>query len=157
MSDLDLSALEAWLAARWPEGQGLQTQRISGGQSNPTFFITWGATRLVLRKKPVGPILPGAHAIEREFRVLRALADTGVPVPQALYLEEDASILGTPFYVMERLEGRVFSDCTLPGMTPKERRAIYLDMARTLARLHAVRPDDVGLGDLVKPGCYFSR
>jgi aminoglycoside phosphotransferase (APT) family kinase protein len=157
MNDLDLIALEAWLAARWPEGQGLQTQRISGGQSNPTFFVTWGDTRLVLRKKPVGPILPGAHAIEREFRVLQALADTGVPVPKALYLEGDSSILGTPFYLMERLEGRVFSDCTLPGMTPEERRAIYLDMARTLARLHAVRPDDVGLGDFGKPGGYFAR
>jgi aminoglycoside phosphotransferase (APT) family kinase protein len=157
MSDLDLVALEAWLRARWPEGQDLQTLRISGGQSNPTWFVTWGATRLVLRQKPAGPILPGAHAIEREFRVLRALAQTGVPVPRALYLEEDASILGTPFYVMERLDGRVFSDCTLPGMTPEDRREIYLDMARTLARLHAVRPDQVGLGDFGKPGGYFAR
>lgn len=157
MSDLDLTALEGWLTARWPEGHDLQTQQISGGQSNPTFFVTWGGVRLVLRKKPAGPILPGAHAIEREFCVLRALADTGVPVPKALYLEEDASILGTPFYVMERLEGRVFSDCTLPGMTGAERRAIYLDMARTLARLHAVRPDQVGLGDFGKPGGYFAR
>ena len=152
MSDLDVTALEAWLSAHWPDGQDLQTQRISGGQSNPTFFVTWGDTRLVLRKKPAGPILPGAHAIEREFRVLRALQDTGVPVPRALALEEDASILGTPFYVMERLEGRVFSDCTLPGMTPDDRREIYLDMARTLARLHAVRPELVGLDGFGKPG-----
>lgn len=157
MTDLDLTALEAWLTDRWPDGQDLQTQRISGGQSNPTWFVTWGRTRLVLRKKPAGPILPGAHAIEREFRVLRALADTGVPVPPVLYLEEDASILGTPFYVMERLEGRVFSDCTLPGMSPAARREIYLDMARTLARLHAVRPDQVGLEGFGKPGDYFAR
>lgn len=157
MSDLDLTALAAWLVEKWPDGADLQTQRISGGQSNPTFFVTWGDRRLVLRKKPGGPILPGAHAIEREFRVLRALADTGVPVPRALYLEEDASILGTPFYVMERLEGRVFSDCTLPGMTKDERREIYLDMARTLARLHSVRPDQVGLADFGKPGGYFAR
>ena len=157
MSDLDLAALETWLRARWPDGQDVQTRRISGGQSNPTWFVTWGATRLVLRQKPAGPILPGAHAIEREFRVLRALAQTGVPVPRALYLEEDASILGTPFYVMERLDGRVFSDCTLPGMTPEDRREIYLDMARTLARLHAVRPDQVGLSDFGKPGNYFAR
>lgn len=157
MSDLDPNALEAWLTARWPQGYDLQTQRISGGQSNPTFFVTWGATRLVLRKKPARLILPGAHAIEREFRVLRALAGTGVPVPQALYLEEDASILGTPFYVMERLEGRVFSDCTLPGMKKAERRAIYLDMARTLAKLHAVQPDQAGLADFGRPGGYFAR
>ncbi len=157
MSDLDLGALEAWLKGKWPEGRDLHIQRISGGQSNPTFFVTWGQARLVLRKKPAGPILPGAHAIEREFRVLRALADTGVPVPRALYLEEDDGILGTPFYVMERLEGRVFSDCALPGMTPEARREIYLDMARTLARLHAVRPDQVGLEGFGKPGGYFAR
>ncbi|WP_372921659.1 phosphotransferase family protein [Roseovarius sp.] len=157
MNDLDLTALETWLSQKWPEGSVLQTQRISGGQSNPTWFVTWGDKQLVLRKKPAGPILPGAHAIEREFRVLRALAQTDVPVPPALYLEEDAGILGTPFYVMERLEGRVFSDCTLPGLKPETRRAIYLDMARTLARLHVVRPDQVGLGDYGKPGNYFAR
>jgi len=157
MSDLDLTALETWLSRTWPEGRDLAVQRISGGQSNPTWFVTWGDTRLVLRKKPAGPILQGAHAIEREFRVLRALAQTAVPVPPVLHLEEDASILGTPFYVMERLEGRVFSDCTLPDLTPADRREIYLDMARTLARLHSVRPDQVGLSDFGKPGDYFAR
>lgn len=157
MTDLDISALQAWLSAKWPEGHDLETQRISGGQSNPTWFVTWGTTRLVLRKKPSGPILQGAHAIEREFRVLRALAGTDVPVPPVICLEEDASILGTPFYVMERLEGRVFSDCALPDLPPADRRAIYLDMARTLARLHAVRPEQVGLSDFGKPGDYFAR
>lgn len=157
MSDLDLAALEEWLRATWPDGHDLHCARISGGQSNPTFFVTWGPHRLVLRKKPDGPILPGAHAIEREFRVLRALHGTGVPVPRALHLIEDAGILGTPFYVMERLEGRVFSDCSLPGMTPEARHEIYLDTARTLARLHAVRPDQVGLDGFGKPGNYFAR
>ncbi|APX90817.1 phosphotransferase family protein [Brevirhabdus pacifica] len=156
MSDLDLAALKTWLADRMP-GNDLGTERIGGGQSNPTWYVDWGRARMVLRKKPAGPILPGAHAIEREFRVLRALEGSEVPVPRALWLEEDAAILGTPFYLMERLEGRVFSDCALPGLAPAERREIYLDMARTLARLHAVRPEAVGLGDFGKPGNYFER
>lgn len=154
---INIAALAEWLAARLP-GTGVPNlTRIGGGQSNPTWFVDWGSARLVLRKKPEGPILPGAHAVEREFRVLRALAETDVPVPRALWLEEDASILGTPFYVMERLEGRVFSDTALPGVAPEDRRAMYLDMARVLARLHAVRPEDVGLSDFGKPGNYFAR
>lgn len=154
---LDTGALADWLGKRLP-GEGLPAlQRIGGGQSNPTFFVDWGGARFVLRKKPEGPILPGAHAIEREFRVLRALEGTEVPVPRALWLEEDAGILGTPFYVMERLEGRVFEDTNLPGVNPADRRAMYLDMARTLARLHAVRPEAVGLGDYGKQGNYFAR
>ena len=157
MSDLDLPALDAWLTEKLPGESGLSAERISGGQSNPTWFVTFGSTRLVLRKKPAGPILKGAHAVEREFRVQKALEATDVPVPKALWLEEDDGILGTPFYVMERLDGRVFSDCRLPGMTPDDRRAIYLEMARTLARLHAVRPDAIGLGDYGKPGNYFER
>lgn len=156
-TELDTGALAAWLSARLP-GTGLpHLTRIGGGQSNPTWFVDWGDARLVLRKKPAGPILPGAHAVEREFRVMRALAATDVPVPRVLWLEEDASILGTPFYVMERLEGRVFADTALPGVTPADRRAMYLDMARVLARLHAVRPADVGLSDFGKPGNYFAR
>ncbi|MBF9046934.1 phosphotransferase [Rhodobacterales bacterium LSUCC0031] len=157
MTELDAGALGAWLSARLP-GTGLpRLTRIGGGQSNPTWFVDWGSARLVLRKKPDGPILPGAHAVEREFRVMRALAETDVPVPRALWLEEDTSILGTPFYVMERLEGRVFSDTALPGVTPEDRRAMYLDMARVLARLHAVRPQELGLSDFGKPGNYFAR
>ena len=155
--EIDAAALATWLAARLP-GAGLPgLSRIGGGQSNPTWFVDWGGARLVLRKKPEGPILPGAHAVEREFRVLSALWNTNVPVPRALWLEEDATILGTPFYVMERLEGRVFADTTLPGVTPDDRQAMYRDMARVLARLHAVRPADVGLSDFGKPGNYFAR
>lgn len=157
MSGLDLAALTGWLEARLPGQSGLSLEQISGGQSNPTWFVTFGDRRMVLRKKPAGPILPGAHAIEREYRVLRALAGTDVPVPPVLWLEEDVSILGTPFYVMERLEGRVFSDCALPGLSPTDRREMYLDMARTLARLHSVRPEAVGLGDYGRPGNYFER
>jgi aminoglycoside phosphotransferase (APT) family kinase protein len=157
MSDLDLSALESWLKSKLPDGGDLKTERIGGGQSNPTWFVDWGPQRMVLRKKPDGDILPGAHAIEREFRVMHALGQTDVPVPKVLWLEEDATILGTPFYVMERVEGRVFSDCTLPGVSAEDRRAMYLDLAATLARMHNVRPDAVGLGDYGKPGDYFKR
>ncbi|XDA99012.1 phosphotransferase family protein [Sulfitobacter sp. LCG007] len=157
MDDLDLVALEAWLRRRTP-GSGVPcVERIGGGQSNPTWFVDWGGMRMVLRKKPAGDILPGAHAVEREFRVMRALEPTDVPVPRTLWLEEDSRVLGTPFYLMERVEGRVFSDCTLPGLTPEERREMYLDFARTLARLHAVRPEDVDLRDFGRPGDYFSR
>jgi aminoglycoside phosphotransferase (APT) family kinase protein len=157
MSGLDVPALAQWLAKRLPGEGAPGLQRIGGGQSNPTWFLEWGAARLVLRKKPEGPILPGAHAIEREFRVLRALEPTDVPVPRVLWLEEDASILGTPFYVMERLDGRVFDDASLPGVAAADRREMYLDMARTLARLHSVRPDAVGLADYGRPGNYFER
>lgn len=154
---VDPETLGRWLAAR-ADGSGAPSlRRIGGGQSNPTWFVDWAGRALVLRKKPEGPIQPGAHAVEREFRVLRALARTDVPVPRALWLEEDAAVLGTPFYVMERLEGRVFDDGSLPGVTPEDRRAMYLDMARVLARLHAVRPDAVGLADYGRPGNYFER
>ena len=156
MSELDLAALERWLDARAPGGAP-RVRRIGGGQSNPTWFVDRGAARYVLRRKPAGPILPGAHAVEREFRVMRALSGTDVPVPRVLWLEEDPGILGTPFYVMERVEGRIFTDATLPGLTPQDRRAVYLDMARTLARLHAVPPEAVGLGDFGRPGNYFER
>ena len=157
MSALNEAALAGWLSVKLPDGGDLRSERIGGGQSNPTWFVNWGDHRLVLRRKPDGEILKGAHAVEREFRVQRALEASDVPVPRALWLEEDASILGTPFYVMDRLDGRVFSDASLPGMAPDERREIYLDMARTLARLHAVNPDEIGLGDFGRPGNYFER
>ncbi len=156
--NLDRHALGRWLQNHFPEpGAALRFEPISGGQSNPTFFLDWGDRRLVLRKKPEGPILPGAHAVEREFRVLSALASTPVPVPRALRLEEDQQVLGTPFYVMDRLDGRVFADASLPGLPPKDRHAIYLAMAETLAALHRVVPDQVGLADFGRPGNYFER
>jgi len=157
MSDLDTAALTRWLFDRLPGEQGLTLSRIGGGQSNPTWFVDFGAARLVLRKKPDGPILKGAHAVEREFRVLQALEQTDVPVPRARWLEEDTSILGTPFYVMDRLDGRVFPDASIKGVSAEDRREMYLDYARTLARLHAVRPEEIGLGDFGRPGNYFQR
>ncbi len=143
---------------RIPDLDGPMTvERIAGGQSNPTFFLTFPERRLVLRKKPAGPILPSAHAIDREFRVLRALGETDVPVPRALLYCAEDDIVGTPFYVMERLDGRVFEDAALPGLSPADRRAIYLSTAEALARLHAVDPHTIGLADYGRPGNYFER
>lgn len=135
----------------------LAIERIGGGQSNPTFFVDHGSRRLVLRKKPTGDILPGAHAVEREYRVLNALQHTGVPVPKALLLHEDPAVVGTPFYLMERVEGRVFHDCALADVAPEERTPLYLGMADAMAKLHAVDPARIGLADYGKPGNYFER
>ena len=122
-ADFDPETLRALLDARFGAG-ALELQRISGGQSNPTYFVTHGDRRMVLRKQPGGPILKGAHAIDREYRVMTALGAAGVPVPRTVLFHDDPAPLGTPFYLMERLDGRVFEDCSLPGMTPGERRAI---------------------------------
>ncbi|MDF2372990.1 MAG: phosphotransferase family protein [Rhizobiaceae bacterium] len=130
---------------------------ISGGQSNPTFFVTCEGRRLVLRKQPDGPLQKGAHAVDREFRVLSALAGTDVPVPGPVAYCDDKTILGTPFYLMERIEGRVFHEASLPGLSPQERHGIYLSMGEAMARLHAVRPDMIGLSDYGRPGNYFER
>lgn len=139
-------------------GRGSMTiERVGGGQSNPTFFVGHGGEKLVLRKKPAGNILPGAHAVEREFRVLKALTQTDVPVPEVLLLCDDISVVGTPFYLMRRVEGRVFHDCGLPDVAASERKAIYMSMADTMARLHAVSPAAIGLGDYGRPGNYFAR
>ena len=157
MTESELKALHDFLAAQFGVADAPSCQKISGGQSNPTFFVDYAGRRMVLRKQPSGPILRGAHAIDREFRVLEALAPTGVPVPEAIVYHAETDVLDTPFYLMERLEGRVFEDCALPGMTPDERRAIYFGMAEALAKLHSVQPEAVGLGDYGRPGNYFER
>jgi aminoglycoside phosphotransferase (APT) family kinase protein len=155
--DFDPAALSRFLAAELGGDGALGLERIGGGQSNPTYFVDFAGRRMVLRKQPPGPILRGAHAVDREFRVLRALAGTNVPVPAPILFHAEAEPLGTPFYLMERVEGRVFHDAALPGCTPKEREALYRAMAETLAQLHAVRPDAVGLSDFGRPGNYFER
>ncbi len=148
----DPARLDAHLRARLTDLDGpMRIARVAGGQSNPTFFVTFDNRRLVLRKQPPGALLPSAHAIDREFRVIAALAGSAVPVPKALFFCGDRSIVGTPFYVMERLEGRVFHDCALPGCTPDERRALYRAMAETLAALHGIDPVARGLGDYGRP------
>lgn len=135
----------------------MRLERIGGGQSNPTFFVTYDNRRLVLRKQPSGEVLPSAHAVDREHRIMAALAQTDLPVPKMVLFCDDREIVGTPFYVMERVEGRVFSDCTLPGVSPEDRRLMYLAMAETMARMHRVDFREVGLEDFGKPGNYFSR
>jgi aminoglycoside phosphotransferase (APT) family kinase protein len=155
--DFDLLHLRQFLESRFGNANDFGCERITGGQSNPTYFVSYAGQRMVLRKKPAGPILKGAHAIEREYRVLQALAPTGVPVPRTLLLCEDEAVIGVSFYLMERLDGRAFHDAALPGLTPSERRGIYLSMAETMAKLHAVDPAAIGLADYGRPGNYFER
>ena len=135
----------------------LQLTPLSGGQSNPTFIVDDGARRLVLRKKPPGTLVASAHAIDREYRVMRALQDSAVPVPRMLAYCEDASLLGTPFYLMEFLEGRVLVDQSLPGLTPGQRAAVYDDLNRVIAALHGVDFCALGLDGFGKAGNYFAR
>lgn len=154
----DMARLAGFLHSRFGSDAGVfRLERIGGGQSNPSFFLDYGTHRLVLRKQPDGPILHGAHAIDREYRVMRALAQTDVPVPRMVLYHDDAGVLGTPFYLMERLEGRVFTDTTLAELPPQERGPIWMAVAVTLAQMHKVRPEAVGLGDYGKPGSYFDR
>ena len=157
MADFDIARLKAFLDETFGASERFEIERILGGQSNPTYFVTHGTLRMVLRKKPAGPILPGAHAVDREYRVLTALHPAGVPVARPILYHEDAGLLGTPFYLMERVEGRVFSDCALPGLEPAERRDIWMGLADALAQMHSVIPENVGLGDFGRPGNYFER
>jgi aminoglycoside phosphotransferase (APT) family kinase protein len=154
----DVAALEAWLAPRLPDLTGpLTVQQFNRGASNPTFLLTDGATRWVLRKKPPGQLLASAHQIDREFRVMSALGALGFPVPHMRVLCEDDDVIGQAFYVMDFLEGRIFRDARLPGLSPAERGAIYDDLNATLARLHAVDWQAAGLADYGRPGNYFER
>jgi aminoglycoside phosphotransferase (APT) family kinase protein len=155
---LDTRALEPLLAARGFPGP-VAAEQFTGGQSNPTYLLTGSSGRLVLRAKP-GPaakLLPSAHAVEREFRVITALGQAGFPVPRTHFLCEDESALGRAFYVMDYVEGRVLWDQSLPGMSARERGAIYDEMNRVIAMLHGIDPAAVGLADFGKPGNYFAR
>ncbi len=159
--EFDHSRLDAFLRSALPgRAAGAMTlERIGGGQSNPTFFLSYAdvGTRLVLRKKPPGPLLPSAHAVDREYRILKALAGSTVPVPPVVLFHGQDDVVGTPFYLMERLEGRVFHDAALPGVTPGERRQMYFAMAETLAALHGFDWQAAGLADFGKPGNYYAR
>jgi len=132
-------------------------KQMGGGQSNPTFVLSTDKGEVVLRKQPPGKLLPSAHAVDREFRVISALAGTDVPLPRTHFFCDDPDIIGTPFYVMERMKGRVFWQPALPDARQDERRPIYLAKADALARLHKVDYEAVGLGDFGKPGNYFAR
>ncbi|NRF69865.1 phosphotransferase family protein [Aquincola sp. S2] len=156
----DLEKLESWLAEQLPGFAGpLSVEQFKGGQSNPTYKLITPAKCYVMRSKPgpVAKLLPSAHAIEREFRVMSALALTGVPVARMHVLCEDESIIGRAFYVMEFVAGRVLWDQALPGMSNDQRGAIYDEMNRVIATLHSVDVKAVGLADYGKPGNYFAR
>ena len=156
--NLDEARLAAWMADHVAGFQGpLAARRFEGGQSNPTYELVTPGARYVLRRKPVGVLLPSAHAVDREFRVISALAPTGFPVPGPLALCMDEAVIGSAFYVMDKVEGRVLWDGALPGMAQAERRAIYLETVRTLARLHNTDYGAAGLGDYGRPGNYFKR
>ena len=154
----DEGALRAYLLGRL-EGveTGLRVRQFAGGQSNPTFLLECGGLRYVLRKKPPGDLLPSAHAIEREYRVMAAVAGQGLPVARPILFCDDASVIGTVFYVMEFVEGRVFRDLTLPGVEPGERAALFDAMNATMARLHGLDYEAAGLAGYGKPGNYFAR
>lgn len=155
--DFKPAALRAFLDDTFGPEPDFVLERVSGGQSNPTYFVTHGSQRMVLRKQPNGPILKGAHAIDREFRVLQSLHPAGVPVARPILYHDDPALLGTPFYLMERVEGRVFSESALPCVAPEERHALWMGLADVLAAIHAVDPEEVGLGDFGRPGNYFER
>ena len=158
MHKYDHAELERYLQTH-VEGFGAldRVEKFSDGQSNPTYMLVSGDRRYVLRAKPPGKLLKSAHAVDREFRVMQALADTDVPVPRVLHLSGEQSPLGPQFFVMEMVEGRIFWDPALPDLDKPQRSAIYDAMNRVLAALHSVDPGSVGLGDFGKPGNYFAR
>lgn len=154
----DVGALERYMRDHVEGFRGpLSVEQFRGGQSNPTFKLTAGDRRYVMRRKPPGKLLPSAHAVDREYRVITALAKTGVPVGRTYALCTDESVIGAMFYVMDYVEGRVLWDPRLPGMAPAERRAIYDEMNRVIAALHRVDFAAIGLADYGKPGNYFQR
>jgi aminoglycoside phosphotransferase (APT) family kinase protein len=135
----------------------MRVARIEGGQSNPTFSIDYDRVRLILRKQPAGKLLPSAHAIDREFRIQKALAQTDVPVPEMMFYCEDREIIGTPFYLMRRVEGQVFGEGSLSSAPVQHREPMYRSFAQTLGKLHNIDPVTVGLADYGKHGDYYSR
>jgi aminoglycoside phosphotransferase (APT) family kinase protein len=155
---LDTARLDPYLRERFPEVRGALTcERAVGGMSNPTFFLGYGDWSAVLRKQPATSLSRSAHSIDREFRVMSALHGSEVPVPKPLLYCDDASIVGTPFYLMERLHGRVFFEYATPTLDAASRRAGYDSMCRTMAAVHRFDWQAAGLGDFGRPGNYFER
>ncbi len=160
MSVIDVDRLSEHLQRELPGFRGpLTLTKFKGGQSNPTYRLDTPAGSYVMRSKPgpVAKLLPSAHAIEREFRVMRALAGQGIPVPRVLLLVEDESVIGRAFYVMQHVEGRIFWEQSLPDLAPTERSALYDEMNRVLAKLHTVNVEQAGLADYGRAGNYFER
>ena len=156
---LDLGRLTNWLHQNLaaPLVRTPTLAPITGGQSNPTYLLTSGEQRYVLRRKPPGVLLPSAHAVDREYRVMHALAGSAVPVPRMHLLCRDAGVIGTDFYVMDFVPGRSFRDPALPGLSNAERTALYDEMNRVIAALHQVDVAAVGLTDYGRPGAYLQR
>ena len=154
----DEGRLAEWLSTNVEgAGKAIRVRQFHGGASNPTFLVETGDQRLVLRKKPPGQLLQSAHQVDREYRVMKALGTVGFPVPRMRALCEDDSVIGTAFYVMDYMSGRIFRDARLPDLTPAERAAVYDDVNAVLARLHKVDYAAIGLADYGRPGNYFVR
>ncbi|MBK7522529.1 MAG: phosphotransferase family protein [Gammaproteobacteria bacterium] len=158
LQNLPLERLGSCLERAIPGFRGLrEARKFPGGQSNPTFLLEAASGRYVLRRKPPGELLKSAHAVDREFRVIRALAGSAVPVPAALYLCDDDSVIGSMFYVMEHLDGRVLWEPTLPELSNERRARVYDEMNRVLVALHRVDPVAAGLAGFGQPGNYYAR
>jgi len=156
--DIDVEALAAYLRRNLDGfSPPLLLCQFRGGQSNPTYMLETPGHRYVLRRRPVSVPDRAGHAVDREYRVLRALQGSGVPVPRARLLCQDPAVIGSPFYVMDFVDGRLFWDLDLPGLEPAERAAIYDAMNATLARLHTLDPADLGLSDYGRPEGYMAR
>jgi aminoglycoside phosphotransferase (APT) family kinase protein len=156
--ELDVARLESYLHdLLGPSNATLEVRRTEGGMSNPTYFLRRGDWQAVLRKQPGSVLMPSAHAIDREFRVLTALHGTGVPVPEPLHWCGDREVLGTPFYLMAKVDGRVFHEFSTPGLAPDERRVLFDSMSATMAAIHRLDFAALGLADYGRPGNYFAR
>jgi aminoglycoside phosphotransferase (APT) family kinase protein len=155
---IDDAALGQWLEANVEGFSGpFELKKFASGQSNPTYRITAASGEYVLRRKPFGPLLPSAYAVDREFRLISALYPLEFPVPEPLALCADERVIGAIFYVMELAKGRSYADGALPDFDPETRRRIYEQLVDTLADLHTIDPERCGLGDFGKPGNYFER
>jgi aminoglycoside phosphotransferase (APT) family kinase protein len=155
---LPLDRLEPWLAEHVPGFRGpLSISTFGVGQSNPTYRLESPSGAYVLRRRPPGNLLPSAHAVDREFRVISALAPTGFPVPHAWALCTETEVIGSIFYVMDLVDGRILKDGALPDLTPEQRGSIYYMLTDTIADLHRIEPDAVGLSDFGRPGNYYAR
>ena len=154
----DVGRLEEYMASHVDSFRGpLKVSQFRGGQSNPTYLLEAESGRYVLRRKPPGKLLKSAHAVDREYRVISALYGADFPVPRPYILSEDDEIIGTMFFIMEYVDGRIFWDLDLPNANPEGRAALYDDINNTIAKLHSFDYEALGLGDYGKPGNYFSR
>ena len=154
----DEAALQDWMEASIEGFRGpIEVRQFKGGQSNPTYRVDSRGGSYVLRRKPPGKLLPGAHAVDREYRVIEALGRQAFPVARVYGLCEDESVIGTPFYVMDMVEGRIFWEAQMPGLSSKDRAAAFDSMNETIAALHNFKPNEIGLGDYGRPDGFVER